>query len=152
MDPIRAAILDGDSNRVWELTANANLQADELAALLDLALRKGVLASVMPIIALGGTLERWSPSGDLIVEYLGEISSGWLAGWLIDIEYEAYSLTIGEDTSDGWSYLISDRQVDDLRMLSSAFSGWAAWSGGAAWFVPMSWWRPMYERWQRRQQ
>lgn len=154
LESIKQAILNGQSDQVWStlrkmLNQSATRDPGRLDPLLDLALRKGVLASVMPLIIHGATSETWAPSPELLLDYLAEISSGWNAGWLEDIEFEAYNLMIGEPTSETWQYQLSNRQIDDLRMLAARFNGWAIWDETGPQFIPMNRWRPAHAAWKQ---
>lgn len=73
------------------------------------------------------------------------LSAGFAAGWLNGIEFETYAMAIGGEPSKGWAYPVTERQIDDLRMLSSEFGGWATWSTDGGRFVAMDEWRRLYE-------
>ncbi len=155
MGPVGKAILEGDSELVWSLlsaTARSNHDTgdtEDLDDLLELALRKGILASVIPLLSQGARSPRWTPTELLVVDYFRELSSHWAAGWLADIEYHAYGTATGAVPDPTWPYPLSERQIDDLQMLSAEFDGWAAWVGSGPRFVALTEWEPLYERWRR---
>lgn len=149
MDEIRKAILNGECDEVWALSKAQDFGEEGLSSLLDLALRKGVLASVIPLIAKGAVVTWWELSGDTLVDYFSEVSSGWCASWLVGIEYEAYNRALGNATSDTWAWEFAERQIDDIRILSAKLGGWAAWVDGGPKFVPMDEWKSLHRAWLR---
>lgn len=58
-------------------------------------------------------------------------------------------MAVGEPSDPTWTYPLSDRQIDDLRMLSAEFGGWAMWSESGPRYVALDEWQPIYERWKQ---
>ena len=151
LDQLRQAILDRRPEDVWKLArAHPELvtkASDSGLTVLDVALATGELSSVLAVVTHGATSEDWAPSSKLLPDYMAYLSGGFAAGWLEGIEFETYSLAIGGQIGDDWEYPVSERQIDDLRMLSSEFGGWATWSNEGGRFVSMAEWRGLFEEW-----
>ncbi len=114
-------------------------------SVVDIALATGELSSVVAVVSHGATSANWEPTSQLLPEYMAYLSAGFAAGWLNGIEFETYAMAIGGEPSKGWAYPVTERQIDDLRMLSSEFGGWATWSTDGGRFVAMDEWRRLYE-------
>ena len=153
-DPLRLAILERRSEDVWALArAHPELitkESDSGLTVVDIALATGELSSVLAVVSQGATSVNWEPTSQLLPEYMAYLSHGFAAGWLNCIEFETYAMATGGEPSEGWAYPVTERQIDDLRMLSSEFGGWATWSTEGGRFVAMDEWRRVYEDWLKR--
>ena len=114
---------------------------------LDVALASGDLSSVLAVVSHGATSAQWSPSPKMLPAYMAYVSGLFGAGWLDGIEFETYRMAFGRQPTSGWEYPVTVRQIDDLRMLSAEFDGWACWEGSVERFVPMEEWQTMFDEW-----
>ncbi len=151
-NPLRKAILDGNAALVEELCiARQELAfdaSDSGLGTLDLALAKQDPSIVMSLVRAGCTSVAWSPSADLLVDYMHFFSSWWAAGWLQGIEFECYSLVLGKPPSPFWSDEVmngpTEQQVSDLRQLLDEYAVWPTAESG---LVPVEDWSTLYGAW-----